>query len=259
MQALRTAATGMMAQEQNVQVISNNVANMRTTGFKRQRAEFQDLLYVNMRRMGSMTSEAGTMVPTGLQIGTGVRTGATPRVHSQGTTVASEKQYDIAIKGEGYFQIKLPDGRTSYTRDGTFNLDANGTLVTKDGYQVEPGITVPTTARSVSINASGTVSITNDQNQNQDVGQIQIARFINKSGLESIGDNLFLETAASGAPQITNPNVDGAGSLLQGYVEESNVNAVTEIADLIAAQRAYEMNARVVKSADEMLSASLLK
>ncbi len=259
MQALRTAATGMMAQEQNVQVISNNVANLRTTGFKRQRAEFQDLLYVNLRRVGSITSEQGTMVPTGMQMGTGVRVGATPRVHSQGSTVPTEKQYDLAIKGEGYFQIKLPDGRTAYTRDGTFNLDANGTLVTKDGFQVEPGITIPSTARSISINAAGTVSVSNDQGQNQDVGQIQLAKFINKSGLESIGDNLFVETPASGAAQIANPNVDGNGSLLQGYVEESNVNAVTEIADLIAAQRAYEMNARVIKSADEMLANSVLK
>jgi flagellar basal-body rod protein FlgG len=259
MQALRTAATGMMAQEQNVQVISNNVANLRTTGYKRQRAEFQDLLYSNLRRMGTATSEQGTMVPAGVQIGSGVRLSATPRVFSQGAVVATEKQFDLAVRGEGFFRVQLPDGRTAYTRDGTFNLDANGQMVTKDGYVVDQGVTIPANARSVTISGTGQVQITPDnQTTVQTVGQIQLARFVNRAGLESIGDNLFVETPASGQAQLSNPGTDGTGNLLQGYAEEANVNAVTEIADLISAQRAYEMNARVIRSADEMLSNSAL-
>ncbi len=259
MQALRTAATGMMAQEQNVQVISNNVANLRTTGYKRQRAEFQDLLYNNLRRQGTATSEQGTMVPAGIQIGTGVRLAATPRVFTQGALIPTEKQFDLAIRGEGFFRIQMPDGRTAFTRDGTFNLDANGQLVTKDGHVVDQGITVPQNARSVTISATGQVQVVTDNNTAvQQIGQLQLARFVNRAGLESIGDNLFLETPASGQAQLTNPGTDGAGSLLQGYSEEANVNAVTEIADLISAQRAYEMNARVIRSADEMMSNTAL-
>jgi flagellar basal-body rod protein FlgG len=259
MQALRTAATGMLAQEMNVTVISNNVANMRTTGYKRQRAEFQDLLYQNLRRMGTASSEQGTLVPTGLQLGTGVRVAATGRVHSQGTTQPTERDYDLAVRGEGYFRISLPDGRTAYTRDGSFQLDAEGRLVTKDGFLLESGLTVPRNAQSVTINQSGAVLATvPGQQQPQEVGQIQLARFINRSGLESIGDNLFLETPASGPAQSANPGAEGNGTLLQKYLEEANVNAVSEISDLIAAQRAYEMNARVIRSADEMYSNSTL-
>ena len=259
MQALRTAATVMMAQEQNVQVISNNVANLRTVGYKRQRAEFQDLLYSNLRRMGTATSEQGTMVPAGIQIGSGVRLAATPRVFSQGAVVATEKQFDLAIRGEGFFRLQMPDGRTAYTRDGTFNLDANGQLVTKDGYTVDQGITIPQNARSVTISGNGQVQVTVDnQTTVQTVGQLQLARFVNRAGLESIGDNLFVETPASGQAQVSNAGVEGAGTLLQGYAEDANVNAVTEIADLISAQRAYEMNARVIRSADEMMSNNAL-
>ncbi len=259
MQALRTAATGMMAQEQNVQVISNNVANLRTVGYKRQRAEFQDLLYSNLRRMGTATSEQGTMVPAGIQIGSGVRLAATPRVFSQGAVVATEKQFDLAIRGEGFFRLQMPDGRTAYTRDGTFNLDANGQLVTKDGYTVDQGITIPQNARSVTISGNGQVQVTVDnQTTVQTVGQLQLARFVNRAGLESIGDNLFVETPASGQAQVSNAGVEGAGTFLQGYAEDANVNAVTEIADLISAQRAYEMNARVIRSADEMMSNNAL-
>ena len=259
MQALRTAATGMMAQEQNVQVISNNVANLRTVGYKRQRAEFQDLLYSNLRRMGTATSEQGTMVPAGIQIGSGVRLAATPRVFSQGAVVATEKQFDLAIRGEGFFRLQMPDGRTAYTRDGTFNLDANGQHVTKDGYTVDQGITIPQNARSVTISGNGQVQVTVDnQTTVQTVGQLQLARFVNRAGLESIGDNLFVETPASGQAQVSNAGVEGAGTLLQGYAEDANVNAVTEIADLISAQRAYEMNARVIRSADEMMSNNAL-
>ena len=258
MQALRTAATGMMAQEMNVEVISSNIANLRTTGFKRQRAEFQDLLYQDIRQIGSTTSEQGTMVPSGVQIGTGVRVAATPRTHSQGTLVSTDRTYDLGIRGEGYFPINLPDGRTAYTRDGTFDLDGNGQLVTQDGYQVGSGITIPSTALSVTVNATGLVQILDSAGATSDVGQIQLARFINKGGLQAVGDNLFMESPASGTAQLSNPGTDGSGTLLQKYVEDSNVNAVSEISDLIEAQRAYEMNARVIRAADDMLSNTTL-
>ena len=257
MKALNIAATGMMAQELNVEVISHNVANMRTTGFKRQRAEFQDLLYDNLRRSGSVTSDSGTIVPAGVQIGMGVKTAATPRIMSQGAVTLTEKDLDLAIRGEGFFRISLPDGSTAYTRAGSFELDANGLLVTVDGYQVEPAITVPTNARDISISTDGTVEVLIDgQTETTELGQIQLARFINPAGLEGIGDNLFLETTASGTPQVSTPGDTGFGSVLQKYLEESNVNPVTEISDLIAAQRAYEMNARIISAADEMMSAT---
>ena len=257
MRALYTAATGMLAQEMNVEVISNNIANMRTTGFKRQRAEFQDLLYQAYRRAGSTTSDQGTQVPVGIEIGSGVRTAATPRVMSQGSVVATEKELDLAIRGEGYFMVSLPDGRTAYTRDGTFERDNAGLLVNVDGYQIEPGITIPDGANSISISADGVVEayLNNDATPTQ-IGQIQLARFVNQAGLESAGGNLFIETGSSGPPQIGAAATDGMGNLMQGYLEMANVNAVTEIADLIAAQRAYEMNARVISGADEMLQAT---
>ena len=257
MRALYIASTGMGAQERNVEVISNNIANMRTTGFKRQRAEFQDLLYQSYRRAGSTTSDQGTMVPAGIEIGSGVKTAATPRVMSQGSVSPTEKELDVAIRGEGYFMVQLPDGRTAYTRDGTFERDSSGLLVNVDGYQIEPGITIPDGARSVSISADGMVEayLNNDSSPTQ-LGQIQLARFVNKAGLESLGDNLFGETASSGPAQMGTPNSDGVGNVMQGYLEMANVNAVTEIADLIAAQRAYEMNARVISGADEMMQAT---
>ncbi|GLK79425.1 flagellar basal-body rod protein FlgG [Methylopila turkensis] len=262
MRALYTASTGMAAQEANVELISNNIANLRTAGFKRQRAEFQDLLYQSMRRVGSTSSDAGTIVPTGVDIGSGVKLVATPRVMSQGTIAATEKTYDVAIRGEGFFQVDLPDGRTAYTRDGSFELDPTGQIVTADGYVVSPGITVPENALSVTINATGQVEATiQGQTAPQQLGQLQLARFINKSGLEAIGDNLFLETPASGTPLEDNPGAEGFGSVMQAYLEQSNVNAVTEISDLIAAQRAYEMNSKVISSADQMLqsTASMLR
>jgi flagellar basal-body rod protein FlgG len=257
MKALYIASTGMKAQELNVEVISNNIANMRTTGFKRQRAEFQDLLYQTHRRSGSATSDQGTLVPAGIEIGSGVRTSATPRVMSQGNVVPTEKELDIAVRGEGYFIVQLPDGRTAYTRDGSFERDNTGQLVNTDGYQISPGITIPDSANSVSISGDGMVQayLAGDSLPTQ-LGQLQMARFVNKTGLEAIGDNLFVETASSGPAQVGTPNVNGMGNLLQGYLEMANVNAVTEIADLIAAQRAYEMNARVISGADEMLQAT---
>jgi flagellar basal-body rod protein FlgG len=257
MKALYIASTGMAAQERNVEVISNNIANMRTSGFKRQRVEFQDLLYQSYRRAGGTTSDQGTQVPVGIEVGSGVKVAATPRIMSQGSVTQTEKELDIAVRGEGFFMIQLPDGRTGYTRDGSFERDSTGLLVNVDGYQVEPGITIPEDANSLSISADGTVQafIGTDTAPTQ-LGQLQLARFVNKAGLESVGDNNFVETASSGSPQIGTPNADGMGNVLQGYLEAANVNPVTEIADLIAAQRAYEMNARVISGADEMLQAT---
>ena len=257
MKALYIASTGMSAQERNVEVISNNIANMRTTGFKRQRAEFQDLLYQQITRAGSQTSDQGSMVPAGLETGSGVRTVATPRVMSQGNVSMTERELDVAIRGEGFFMIQLPDGRTAYTRDGSFERDPNGTLVNSQGYSLNPGISIPGNAKGVSISPNGTVEafLGTDTTPTQ-LGQLQLARFVNKSGLESMGDNMFLETAASGPAQVNIPNSDGTGDLLQNYLEMANVNSVTEIADLIAAQRAYEMNARVISGADEMMRAT---
>ncbi len=257
MRALHTAATGMKAQELSVEVISNNIANMRTTGFKRQRPEFQDLLYTNYRRMGASSSDTGTIVPSGIQIGSGVKTAATYRVMSQGTVTSTEKELDVAIKGEGFFQVRLPDGRTAYTRDGSFERDAQGQLVTHDGYVIQPGITIPDNASGLSINAQGVVQATVAKaTAPTQLGQIELARFANKSGLEALGDNLFLETASSGAPQTGRAGDEGFGTLMQSYLEQANVNAVTEIADLISAQRAYEMNSRVITAADNMLSST---
>ena len=257
MRALHTAATGMMAQELTVQVISNNIANMRTTGFKRQRAEFQDLLYDHQRRAGMQNSQQGNVLPVGISVGTGVKPAATSRVMSHGNILPTEKDYDVAIRGEGYFRIQLPDGRTAYTRDGSFELNDQGQVVTVDGNLLEPQITIPAGARSVTIAPSGVVQVQlQNQVAPQTVGTIQLSRFVNKAGLESIGDNLFLETAASGQPVTTAPNVDGMGSLLQKNLEQSNVTAVSEISDLIAAQRAYEMNARIISAADQMLQST---
>ncbi len=256
MKALYIAASGMAAQERNVEVISNNIANMRTTGFKRQRAEFQDLIYQTFRRAGSLTSDAGTQVPAGIEIGSGVKTATTSRIMSQGSVEPTEKEMDLAIRGEGFFSVTLPDGRTGYTRDGAFQRDSTGQMVTIDGYQVDPGIVIPSSARAISISDDGIVQayLENDASPTQ-LGQLQLTNFVNKAGLESIGNNLFVATDASGDPQSGVPNAAGFGGVLQGYLELSNVNAVTEIADLIAAQRAYEMNSRIVSGVDEMMSA----
>jgi flagellar basal-body rod protein FlgG len=257
MRALHTAATGMMAQELNVQVISNNIANVRTTGYKRQRVHFQDLLYEHHRRAGSATSEQNTMVPAGISIGSGVKTVSTGRVMTQGNMTPTEKQYDVAIRGEGFFRIRMPDGRTAYSRDGSFDLDSQGQLVTRDGYQVEPGITIPNNATSVSINAQGTVEATMPgQTAPQQLGQLQLARFINKVGLESLGDNLFIETAGSGPAIDGVGGGEGFGTLQQNYLEEGNVQAVTELSSLIAAQRAYEMNSKIISAADQMMQST---
>ena len=257
MRALHTAATGMMAQELNVQVISNNIANMRTTGYKRQRAEFQDLLYEHVRRVGTQTSDQGNILPAGIELGSGVKTVGTPRIMSQGTLLPTDKPMDVAIRGEGFFKITLPDGRTSYTRDGSFALDAQGRVVTAQGYVVQPGLTVAQNAKNFTVNAQGQVSVVQPgETTPTQVGQIELSMFVNKSGLQAIGDNLYMETPASGAPQNGTPGNDGFGDLQQGNLEQANVEAVKEISDLIAAQRAYEMNAKVITATDQMLSAT---
>ncbi|MEP9359774.1 flagellar basal-body rod protein FlgG [Sphingomonas sp. KR3-1] len=254
MRTLSIAATGMLAQQTNVDVISNNIANMNTTGFKRQRAEFQDLLYEQVVRPGSATS-AQTNSPTGIQIGSGVKTGAIYRIHEQGSAQQTDNQYDLAIQGHGYFQITMPDGTTGYTRDGSFGVSDQGELVNSDGFPVQPGITVPQNAVSVTVSKTGQVDVVLSGNPTpQTLGQLQLATFVNEGGLEAKGGNLFLETSASGAPIVGAPGDPGIGTLMQGFVEASNVNPVAEITALITAQRAYEMNSRVVKTADEMLA-----
>ena len=255
MRPLQIAGTGMMAQQTNVEVISNNIANMGTTGYKRRRAEFQDLIYQNIRRAGSQSSDTGTVLPSGAQIGLGVKTGAVYRISEQGSLSQTENRFDLAIRGNGFFQVQLPSGETAYTRDGTFGLSAEGTLVTADGYQVQPGITIPAAARDVTINAAGEVLAKIDgQVAPQNVGQIQIAIFANEGGLEAVGDNLLLATPGSGQAQLAAPGQPGYGQVMQGFVETSNVNAVQEITSLITAQRAYEMNSKVISATGEMLS-----
>ena len=254
MRCLSTAGTGMLAQQTNVDVISHNIANMNTTGYKRQRAEFQALLYQNVARPGA-ASGPDSKVPTGIQIGLGVKTGGVYRIHEQGTLTQTDNRYDMGIQGRGYFQVTLPSGETAYTRDGSFQLSDQGELVTTDGYAVQPGITIPQDAVDVSISKTGEVQVkTAGSAQMQTVGQLQLATFVNEAGLEAQGGNLFLETASSGQATVASPGDPGLGTLQQGFVEASNVNPVSEITALITAQRAYEMNSRVVKTADEMLS-----
>jgi flagellar basal-body rod protein FlgG len=254
MRALSIAATGMQAQQLNVEVISNNIANMNTTGFKRQRAEFQDLLYQNLERPGVAASAAGNVVPIGVQIGVGVRAGAVGRITEQGAISRTDNPTDLAVSGRGYFQVTMPSGQTAYSRAGNFAVNADGQLVTAEGFLIEPAITVPQEAISVSISRDGVVQATmRSQVEPQNLGQIELAAFINPAGLEAIGDNMFLETPASGAAVVGTPGADGYGSLMQGFLETSNVNAVEEISQLIVAQRAYEMNSRVISATDEML------
>jgi flagellar basal-body rod protein FlgG len=255
MRSLDIAGTGMQAQATNVEVISNNIANMTTTGFKRRRAEFQDLIYQNLRRVGSNSSDAGSVVPAGAQVGLGVKTAAIYRINEQGNLQQTSNAFDMAIRGNGFFQVTLPSGETAYTRDGTFALSAEGQMVTADGYVVQPGITVPANATNVTINASGQVQVTLDGQQAPAlVGQLQLAVFPNAAGLDAQGDNLFLATAASGGAVTGTPASPGFGSVLQGFVETSNVNVVAEITNLITAQRAYEMNSKVITTSDQMLS-----
>jgi len=255
MRSMDIAGTGMQAQQTNVEVISNNIANMTTTGFKRRRAEFQDLIYQNLRRVGSNSSDTGSVVPSGAQVGLGVKTAAIYRINAQGNLQQTSNTLDMAIQGHGYFQVTMPTGETAYTRDGTFGLAPDGTIVTADGHTVQPGLQIPSAATDVTVNSSGQVQVTlQGQTAPQTVGQLQIAVFANEAGLESQGDNLFLQTSASGAPVAGNPGTQGFGTVMQGFVESSNVNVVSEITSLITAQRAYEMNSKVISASDEMMS-----
>lgn len=254
MRSLSIGASGMYAQQMNVEVISNNIANMSTTGYKRQRPEFQDMLYQNLRRPGASSSSTGTVLPSGLQLGTGVRLDTISRIHSQGSMDITDNQLDMAINGDGFFQILMPDGTIAYTRDGTFGVNGEGLVVTREGYQLNPGITVPQDATAVSINASGEVFVKIEgQVDEQNLGQINTARFINPAGLEATGRNLYRETFASGNPIEGIPGQDGYGAIQQGQLELSNVNIVNEMTKMITAQRAYEMNSKVISASDEML------
>ncbi|AWU93989.1 flagellar basal-body rod protein FlgG [Azospirillum ramasamyi] len=254
MRSLAIGATGMIAQQLNVETISNNIANSTTTGYKKQRAEFQDLLYQNFRRIGSTSSDAGTIVPTGVQVGAGVRVAAVARVLEQGNLNITDNKLDVAINGSGYFQVTLPSGDTAYSRAGNFKLSPEGMIVTADGYPIQPNITIPANAVDISINSSGEVLIKLDgQTATQNVGQIQLATFANAAGLEATGDNLFMESGASGQAVTGNPGAPGFGRVTQGALETSNVNVVQEITTLITAQRAYEMNSKVIKTTDEMM------
>ncbi len=255
MLALDIAATGMQAQQTNVEVIANNIANMTTSGFKAQRVEFQDLLYQDLRSPGSNSSDSGTIVPSGAQIGLGVKTAAIYRTDAQGNLQQTSNSLDTAIEGAGWFQITLPSGQTAYTRDGTFSLAPDGTIVTADGYVVQPGITIPTNASNVTINQSGQVEVTiAGQTAPNTVGQLQLATFPNDAGLAAQGGNLFVQTGASGDPVTGVPGSVGFGTVMQGYLENSNTNVVSEITNLISAQRAYEMNSQVITTSNEMLS-----
>jgi flagellar basal-body rod protein FlgG len=256
MRALNSAATGMQAQELNIEVIANNIANMRTTGYKRQRAEFQDLLYEHVRRIGTQTSTQGNILPVGVDLGSGVKVVGTPRIMTQGTLTQTGGDLDVAIRGEGFFKIQLPDGTFAYTRDGSFHLDAQARIVTAQGNLVQPGITIPQNATSLTINPQGQVSVIIAGSTTPTVlGQLTLTRFINKAGLLPVGDNLFTETPASGPPQDGIANTDGMGDIQQGNLEQANVEPVKEIADLIASQRAYEMNSKVISATDQMLQA----
>ncbi|MBV9550726.1 MAG: flagellar basal-body rod protein FlgG [Alphaproteobacteria bacterium] len=254
MRALSIASTGMLAQQTNVEVIANNLANMNTTGFKQQRAEFQDLLYQNVQTPGSQTSDTGAVAPNGIQIGAGVKTAAIYRITTQGDLKSTSNPYDVAIQGSGFFRIQRADGTDAYTRAGNFSLSPQGQLVTQQGLVVQPGIAIPQNTISVSINAQGQVNATVAGNSTpQTVGQLELTRFPNEAGLNAQGDNLYLETPASGSPQAGVPGTPGYGTIQQGFLETSNVNSVDEITALITAQRAYEMNSKVISAADQML------
>lgn len=257
MKALQIAASGMAAQQMRVDVVSHNLANMSTTGYNARRAEFADLHYVQVARPGTIAAEDGTMLPTGIQLGSGVRATAVAQILEQGPLSATGGDLDIAIEGRGWLEVTLPSGLSAYTRDGGLKRSADGQIVTSDGHAVSPGITIPTEARSVSINAAGEVwAYFSDRVAPEMLGQFGLTGFTNERGLEAIGSNLYLETAASGPAVGGTPGVDGMGSLRQGYLEESAVDAVREVTELIKAQRGYELNAKVITAADQMLGAT---
>ena len=251
--SLFIAKTGLEAQQTNLDVISNNLANVSTSGFKRSRAVFEDLLYQNIRQPGAQSSQQNNL-PSGLQIGTGVRTVATERIHTQGNPQLTGNSKDVMVNGSGFFPVLLPDGTQAYTRDGSFQTDQNGQLVTSSGFVVQPAITIPANAESITVGRDGTVSVKlpNTVAPTQ-VGSLQLATFINPAGLESRGENLYVETGASGNPNLNVPGTNGAGVLMQGYVESSNVNVVEEMVNMIQTQRAYEINSKAITTSDQML------
>ncbi len=251
--SLWIAKTGLDAQQTNMDVIANNLANVSTNGFKRQRAVFEDLLYQTVRQPGAQSSEQTTL-PSGLQIGTGVRPVATERLHSQGNLTQTNNSKDVAINGQGFFQVMMPDGTAAYTRDGSFQMDANGQLTTASGFQIQPAITLPANSLKLTIARDGVVSATvPGQTLPVQVGQLSLTTFVNDAGLESVGENLYVETQSSGAPNDTTPGLNGSGLLSQGYVETSNVNVAEELVNMIQVQRAYEINSKAVSTTDQML------
>ena len=251
--SLWSAATGMQAQTLNIDVISNNLANVSTSGFKKSRADFQDLLYQTLRSPG-VSSSADTQVPTGIQVGHGVRPAATQKMFTQGEFQTTENELDMAIEGDGFFQVVQPNGETAYTRAGSFKIDSDGRVVTSDGFPMEPEITIPTDAISLSIGTDGTVSVLlANETEGTEIGQIELADFTNPAGLKSIGRNLYLPTASSGDATVGTPGEDGYGTIAQGYLELSNVSVVDEMVNMIVAQRAYETNSKTIQASDEML------
>jgi len=251
--SLYIAKTGLEAQQTNLDVISNNLANVSTNGFKKSRAVFEDLLYQNVRQPGAQSSQQ-TQLPSGLQIGTGVRTVATERIHTQGNPQQTGNAKDVMINGDGFFSVLLPDGTQAYTRDGSFQTDNNGQLVTSSGYVIQPPITVPNNAVSVTVGRDGTVSVTTPGTAAAtQIGSLQVSNFINPAGLESRGENLYVETSASGTAQTNVPGTNGSGYIMQGFVETSNVNVVEEMVNMIETQRAYEINSKAITTSDQML------
>jgi len=251
--SLYVAKTGLEAQQTQLDVVANNLANVGTTGFKKSRAVFEDLMYQNLRQVGGQTSDQ-TRLPSGLQVGTGVRVVATERMHAQGNMTKTDNPKDVAINGAGFFQVQMPDGTTSYTRDGSFQTDSEGQLVTASGFLIEPAIPIPQNTTSLTIGRDGIVSVTQaGSTATIQVGQLQLATFLNPAGLQSQGENLYTETDSSGPPNLVNPGVDGAGIVSQGYTEASNVNVVEELVNMITTQRAYEINSKAVQTSDQML------
>ena len=252
--ALSAGVTGIQAHQTMLDVAGNNLANVNTTGFKRDRAVFEDLIYQNVRQAGASSTE-DTELPSGLYLGTGVRTVATQKLHSQGNIIQTNNSFDIAVQGNGFFQISHPDGSIVYTRDGSFGLDSSGQMVTQNGYQLDPAITIPANTLSVTVGSDGTVSaMVAGNNAPTQIGSITLAQFVNPTGLEAVGDNLYRESAASGTAQIDTPGTNGAGTLIQGSLESSNVNVVEELVNMIETQRAYEMNSKAISTTDDMLA-----
>ncbi|MCK9187588.1 flagellar basal-body rod protein FlgG [Acidithiobacillus sp.] len=253
MRSLYVAATGLEGEQTKMDVIANNLANVNTTGFKQSRAVFQDLLYQNLRQPGAQSSQT-TQYPSGLQLGTGVRIVSTERLMTQGNLTQTGNSLDVGVNGQGFFQVMQPNGTIAYSRDGTFQMNNQGQLVTSNGYLLQPPVTIPPNSQSITIGSDGTVSVVlPGQAQPQQVGTIQLANFINPTGLQSIGDNLYLQTGSSGAPQTGQPTLNGLGSVQQGYLESSNVNVVSELVNMISTQRAYEINSKAVSTSDSML------